>query len=41
MNKSYSYRSRDELLALRAFCLREIARDTGKARPYRILSRFL
>lgn len=40
LSKSYTYRSRSDLLALRAFCLREIARDTGKARPYRILSRF-
>ena len=40
MNQSYTYRNRDELLSLRAFCIREIARDKGVARPYRILSRY-
>ncbi len=40
LSKAYAYRSVAELLALRAFCIREIARDSGKARPYRILSRF-
>jgi len=40
MSKSYTYRNREELLALRAFCIREINRDKGTARPYRILARF-
>jgi hypothetical protein len=37
---SLSYKSLDELLHLRAVCIREIKRDTGIRRPYRILSRF-
>ena len=37
---SVSYRSIDELLKLRAFCIRHIARETGNRRPSRILARF-
>lgn len=38
---SISYKSLDELLNLRAFCTREISRDTGSKRPRFILSRFI
>ena len=37
---SISYRSIDELLKLRAFCIKQIARQTGNGRSSRILSRF-
>ena len=37
---SVSFKTLDELLNLRAFCIREIRRETGAAKPYRILSRF-
>jgi hypothetical protein len=40
LSQSFTYRSKEDLLALRAFCMREIARDKGVARPYRILSRY-
>jgi hypothetical protein len=37
---SVSFRSLDELLNLRAFCIRQIARDTGRKLPQIIRSRF-
>jgi hypothetical protein len=40
MSKSYTYRSLADLMTLRAFCLRMVARESGRNRPYRILSGF-